>query len=105
MSRRTENVAFETSRTVKHVKIPQGAVKRLSASLLIDQDVQWQGKGNQMHRVLVPPSPEKIKAIHDIVAGVLGIVPDRGDQLVIESLPFEQTLTSEPPPASDSAKP
>jgi flagellar biosynthesis/type III secretory pathway M-ring protein FliF/YscJ len=25
------------------------------------------------------------------VAGVLGILPDRGDQLVIESLPFEQT--------------
>jgi flagellar M-ring protein FliF len=101
MSRRTENVNFQTSRTVKHVKIPQGGIKRLSASLLIDQDVRWEGKGNQMHRVLVPPTPEKIKAIHDIVAGVLGILPDRGDQLVIESLPFEQTLTSEPPGGSE----
>jgi flagellar M-ring protein FliF len=57
-----------------------------------------------MHRVLVPPTPEKIKAIHDIVAGVLGIVPDRGDQLVIESLPFEQTLSSEPPGGLDAGK-
>jgi flagellar M-ring protein FliF len=28
-----------------------------------------------------------------VVAGVLGLDPQRGDQLVIESLPFEQTLS------------
>jgi flagellar M-ring protein FliF len=30
-----------------------------------------------------------------VVAAVLGIVPERGDQLVIESLPFEETLEVE----------
>ncbi len=103
-SRRSENVAFETSRVVKNIKIPQGIVKRISASLLIDQDVKWEKKGKQMQRTLVPPAPEKLKAIHDVVAGVLGLVPDRGDQLVIETLPFEQTLESEPPSA-DANKP
>jgi flagellar M-ring protein FliF len=103
-SRRTENVAFETSRVVKNINIPQGIVKRISASLLIDQEVKWEKKGKQMQRVLVPPAPEKLKAIHDVVAGVLGLVPDRGDQLVIETLPFEQTLESEPPSA-DAGKP
>jgi len=102
-SRRSENVAFETSRVVKNVKIPQGILKRISASLLIDQEVKWQMKGKKMERTLVPPPPEKLKAIHDVVAGVLGLVPDRGDQLVIETLPFEQTLESEPP-ASDPSK-
>lgn len=101
-SRRTENVAFETSRVVKNVKIPRGILKRISASLLIDQDVKWEKKGKQMQRVLVPPTPEKLKAIHDVVAGVLGLVPDRGDQLVIETLPFEQTLEAEPPAADPS---
>ena len=94
VARRTENVAFETSRSVRHMKLPQGTVKRISASLLLDQDVRWQGKT----KVLVPPTPEKLKAIHDLVAGALGLSTDRGDQLVIESLPFEQTLVSEPPP-------
>ncbi len=103
-SRRTENVAFETSRVVKNIKIPQGILKRISASLLIDQDVKWEKHGKQMQRVLVPPAPEKLKAIHDVVAGVLGLVPDRGDQLVIETLPFEQTLESEPP-SGDANKP
>lgn len=104
VSRRTENVTFETSRTVRQVKVPRGAVKRISAALLIDQDVEWQGKGNQRKRVFIPPAPEKIKAIHDVVAGVLGIVVDRGDQLVIETLPFEQTRNREDA-ANDSAKP
>ena len=94
VARRTENVSFQTSRSVRHVKLPQGAIKRISASLLLDQDVRWQGKT----KVLVPPTPEKLKAIHDLVAGALGLSNDRGDQLVIESLPFEQTLVSEPPP-------
>lgn len=97
MSRKTENVQYETTKMVRHVKTPQGAIKRISASVLLDQDVQWSGKGNQRHRTLVPASPEKIKAIHDLVAGVLGLLPDRGDQLVIESLPFEQTLETENP--------
>ena len=93
VARRTENVTYESSRMVRHTKLPQGAIKRISASLLLDQDVQWQGKA----KVMVPPTPEKVKAIHDLVAGALGLSNDRGDQLVIESLPFEQTLVSEPP--------
>jgi flagellar M-ring protein FliF len=91
VSRRTENTTFETSRTVRQVKMPRGSIKRLSAALLLDQDVEWQGKGAARKRVPVPPAPERIKAIHDVVAGVLGVTPERGDQLVIESLPFEQT--------------
>jgi flagellar M-ring protein FliF len=93
VARRTENVTFQSSRMVRHTKLPQGAIKRVSASLLLDQDVRWQGK----QKILAPPTPEKLKAIHDIVAGAIGLSTERGDQLVIESLPFEQTLTSEPP--------
>jgi flagellar M-ring protein FliF len=104
-SRRSENVAFETSRVIKNTKIPQGILKRISASLLIDQEVKWQPKGKKMERELVPPTAEKLKAIHDLVAGVLGIVPDRGDQLVIETLPFEQTLESEAPKADAGKQP
>jgi len=104
VSRRSENVSFETSRSVRQVKIPQGTVKRISAALLLDQDVQWEGEGAQRKRLPIPPPPEKLKAIHDVVAGVLGIVPDRGDQLVIESLPFEQTLTLGEPPSDLSGK-
>ena len=105
-SRRTENTSFETSKMVRHLKVPQGAIKRISASLLLDQEVHWEGQGKNRKRVIVPPTPEQIKKINDIVAGVLGLDTQRGDRLVVESLPFEQTLLAEaaPDPAAKTAE-
>jgi len=104
VSRRTENIAYETSRSVRQVKIPRGVLKRLSASILLDQETHWEGKGANAKRVLSPVTPEKIKAIHDLVAGVIGFSAPRGDQLVIQSLAFEQNLQDEIP-APTAVKP
>ncbi len=104
MSRRTESMAFETSRSVRQVKMPRGSIKRVSVAVLLDQDFIWQGQGKQRKHVLTAPTPERIKAIHDIVVGVLGIQADRGDQVVIESLPFEQTLAQEDAGTETGAK-
>ena len=55
--------------------------------------------------MLVPPSPEKLKAIRDLVAGVTGFSAERGDQITVESLPFESTLNLEPPPLPQNPAP
>ena len=94
-SRRTENIAYQSTRTVRRTRLPQGAVKRLSLAVLVDHAVGWEGTGKQRHRVLVPPAPETLKAIRDLVAGVAGLSTDRGDQLTVETLPFESTLHPE----------
>lgn len=96
-TRMTENITYQSSRTVKKVHLPSGTVRKMSLAVLVDQDVQWQpGKGG-MQRVLLPPTPEKLKVIHDVVAGITGFDEKRGDQLTIETLPFETTLQLEPP--------
>jgi flagellar M-ring protein FliF len=102
-SRRTENITYQTSRLVRHTRIPQGVVKRISLAVLVDQAVQWEGEGAARKRVLVPPAPETLKTIRDLVAGVTGFSTDRGDQLIVETLPFEQSLHSEPPKISRPA--
>jgi flagellar M-ring protein FliF len=102
-SHRTENVTYQTSRVVKHTRIPQGVIRRMSLSVLVGQPAHWEGSGKTRHRVVVPPSPEKLKTIRDLVAGVTGFSMDRGDQLIVETLPFESTVESDPsllPPAS-----
>ncbi len=66
-------------------------------AVLVDQDLSWERDRNGFRRVLTPPTPEKLKAIRDLVAGVTGFNAERGDQIVIESLPFESTLAIEPP--------
>jgi len=96
-SRRTEEINYQSSRLVRRVKLPQGELKRVSVSLLLDQDVRWEGKAPRLQQVLIPPSAEKLKTIHDLVAGVINFKAERGDQLIVETLPFEATLRTEPP--------
>jgi len=88
---------------VRRVKLPQGELKRISVSLLLDQEVRWEGKAPHLQQVLVPPSAEKLKTIRDLVAGVISLKADRGDQLIVETLPFGATLRSEPPGAAAPA--
>ena len=89
ISRKTENITFQTSRVVKHTRLPQGTVKRISLSVLVDNDLKWEGAGKKLKRVLVPPTAEKLKTIRDLVSGIAGLSTERGDLLVVETLPFE----------------
>ncbi len=104
-SRRTEEINYQSSRMVRRVKLPQGELKRVSVSLLLDQEVRWEGKAPHLQQVLIPPSAEKLKAIHDLVAGVISFKAERGDQLIVETLPFEATLHTEPPVSGLPAAP
>ena len=98
-SRHTENISYQTSRLVKHTRLPQGGVKKLSLSILVDHSLRWEGA----KRIVEAPSAEKLKVIHDLVAAATGLDPARGDQLVVDAFPFESTLHAEPsdalPPA------
>jgi flagellar M-ring protein FliF len=95
--RRTENITYQSSRTVKHVKLPQGTLKRLSIAVLVDHEVKWQGQGAQQRRIVSPPSPEKLKTIQAVVATLVGLNTQRGDQLTVETLPFEDTVNGPEP--------
>ena len=90
-ARHTESVTYQTSRVVKHIKLPQGVLKRLSLSVLVDHTLRWEGA----KRIVEAPSAEKLKVIHDVVQAATGLNMERGDQLVVEAFPFEATLTSE----------
>jgi flagellar M-ring protein FliF len=98
VSRRSENVSFLSSRIVRHTKLPLGVIKRLSISVLVDHVVHMEGKGVKAKRVLSPPPPETMKAIRDLVAAATGFSVERGDQFVLEALPFESTANFQPEP-------
>jgi len=105
VARRTENISYQSSHTVRHVREPQGAIKRVSVSLLVDSDVRYEGSGAKTRRIVEAPSAAKLKTIHDLVAGVIGLSTARGDQLVVETLPFESTLNPEQLPLAKSTPP
>ena len=86
-----------SAHVVRRTRLPQGALRRMSISVLLDQNVRWEGTGAQARRIIDAPAPERIKAIRGLVAAATGLNAARGDQLIVESLPFESTLAAEPP--------
>ena len=103
-ARRSENATFQSSRIVRHTRIPQGMIKRMSLAVLLDQTAHWEGQGAARHRVLEPPKPETIQSIKGLLTAATGLSTERGDQLIIESLPFESTLNPEPSPNGEPPK-
>ena len=105
VARRTENTTYQTSRVVKRITLPQGNLRRVSVAVLLDQSVRWEGSGAQAKRVIEAPPPERLKVVRDVLAGVIGFQEQRGDQILVESLPFDATLHAAPPASTGSGPP
>lgn len=97
VNRRTENLNFQTSRLIRKTRMPQGNVRRVSVSVLLDHIVRWEGSGPQAKRIVEAPSASRLKATRDIVSGAVGFQPERGDVVIVESLPFETTVSWQAP--------
>ena len=95
-TRRSESITYQTSRITKHLKLPQGTIKRLSIAVLVDQGSRMEGQGAQAHRVPIAPDPDKLKAIQTLVGTLVGLDATRGDQLTVEALPFDTSMNLEP---------
>ena len=98
VSRRTENVTYQTSRIVRHTKIPQGVIRRMSLAVLVDQS---RAVGRQGSRAAPGPGAALAGDSQDHQAtwwpASPGSTRERGDQLIVETLPFESSLNAEPP--------
>jgi flagellar M-ring protein FliF len=90
---------------VKRTVVPKGEIRRISVAVLLDQTVRWDGTGPKAKKTLIPPSPEVIKGVHDLVAGVTAFDAQRGDQITVETLPFESTNEAEPPVPPIASRP
>ncbi len=95
-TRRSESITYQSSRMTKHLKLPQGSIKRLSIAVLVDQGFKMEGQGAQAHRVVIPPDAEKLKAIQTLVGTLVGLDMTRGDQLTVEALPFDNSINMDP---------
>ena len=101
-ARRSERIAYQTSRIVRKVRLPQGKVTRVSVALLVDHQVRSERQGDQVRRVVEPVPEERLNVLRQLVAAAVGLKPERGDQLIVETLPFESTRNWEPEEAGPS---
>ena len=92
VSRRSENTTYQASRTVRRTTTPQGSLKKISAAVLVDYVLEREGEGEQQTRKLQPRPADRMEAIRELVAAAIGLDPSRGDQLIVQTMPFEMTL-------------
>jgi flagellar M-ring protein FliF len=79
---------------------PPGEVARMSVAVILDDDhvAKTSGEG-QTTIERKSRTAEELQKIQGIVAAAVGLETDRGDQLTVENVAFDEPVVVEPPPA------
>ncbi|HUK35944.1 MAG TPA: flagellar basal-body MS-ring/collar protein FliF [Vicinamibacterales bacterium] len=94
-----ETTNYEVSRRTTHRLEPRGKLARLSVAVVVDDDHESVGENGKTVRRSKPRSAADIQKVHDLVAASVGLDADRGDQLTIENIAFEETPAAEDVPS------
>lgn len=100
----TESQTFAVSRTVSHHVQPPGAIKRLTAAVLIDNVTQTVTRNGKTVSVSQPMSAAQLDQIRSLVMAAIGFDPSRGDQVTVENIPFQQPPAPPAPHGLDKLK-
>ncbi|BCB96474.1 flagellar M-ring protein [Dissulfurispira thermophila] len=95
--KQSENLNYEVSRSVSKIIQPRGEVKSVSVAVLIDGTY----KKEKDKKVYVPRTEEDMKKYREIVMAAIGYNKDRGDQVIVENVPFEVAIEELPPEKID----
>jgi len=92
-SRKTQTLNYEINKIVSREVSEMGKVSRLSVAVLLDVVREADEEGNVTFR---PRSNDELTSIESIVKNAIGFDAARGDQVEIQSIPFDPTAFSEP---------
>lgn len=87
----SDTKSYEVGRTVTHTVKPPGAIRRITAAILVDDTTESKIVKGQKTTVSLAPSPQELKQIQDLASAVLGLDSSRGDEVTVENIPFTVT--------------
>jgi flagellar M-ring protein FliF len=100
-ARSAETTNFEISKTTRRVLQPPGDVARLSVAVILDDaHVQKTQEDGTVVVERVARKAEEIQKIQALVAAAVGLDSDRGDQLTVENVAFDEPALEQDAPAS-----
>lgn len=91
--KQTENINYEVSRVVSKIIEPRGVVKSISVAVLVD-GTYGKAQGTQKG-AFVARNEQEMKKYDDIVKAAIGFDKNRGDQVIVENVPFETAAFEE----------
>lgn len=95
--KQSENINYEVSRSVSKIIQPRGEVKSISVAVLVDGTY----KKEKGQKVYVPRTEDDMKKYKEIIMAAMGYNKERGDQVIVENVPFEVAIEELPPEKID----
>ena len=95
---RSEDGSYAVNRTQRRVVQPAGRIKRVAVALLVDDAIEQQMDGPKVKETRRKRTPEEMKQIEELARAALGLDTERGDQLSVQNLSFQQPLPVAPAP-------
>jgi len=83
--RRDATTNYELDKTIRHVRQPVGAIKRLSVAVVINHRKSVAQDGKATYK---PLAGKEMAQINDLVKEAMGYNKDRGDTLNVQNSPF-----------------
>ena len=100
----SDSKTYAVGRSVTHTVRPPGAIRRISAAILVDDAVETKEVNGHKSKVRRARTLEQLKQIQALAAAVLGLDSARGDFVTVENIPFHITPLQPPMPLTGARK-
>jgi flagellar M-ring protein FliF len=96
-----ETVNYEVNKVQVVTQRPPGEVARLSLAVIVDDEhVVTRASDGTQTVTRKPRTPEQLQQLQGIVAAAVGLEPERGDQITVQNVAFEEPPAVEEPPVT-----
>ena len=93
-SKNDETLNYEVSRSTAKIIEPVGALSKISVAVLVDGKYEAPAavkEGQAVKTKYTPRSPDELQKIEALVKSAVGFNAERGDQLTVQNIPFQDT--------------
>lgn len=98
-SKSDETLNYEVSRSTARTIEPEGGLAKVSVAILVDGKYQLApGAKPDAKPKYLPRSPQELQQIEALVKSAVGFNAERGDQVTVENIPFQETGDGAPEP-------
>lgn len=88
----SENAQYGVNRVIVHTVTPAGEVQRITAAILVDDEVVKTVENGKTHYVQRKRSQDELNQIRDLAKAVIGFDEKRGDTVTVENIRFDSDL-------------
>lgn len=96
----SENSTYGVDKLQRHTVRPSGRIKRVTAAILVNDDVQRKMVGKNMVSTPVHRTDAQLKQLETLAGAVLGLDTKRGDLVTVQNMAFSNGDAELPPTMS-----